>query len=514
MLLLAAVSALWVMGCNGDARNFSDGCEDVSVQGYNHVERCCYSDACYYLADGEKLDCNGTDCTEVVENLEEYRLTDGENFGCSDVSTQGCAAVQLCCQDGKCHYTADGVTFSCKDDECSDAASAMEEFCLGDGESYTCVDFDTQGCGEVEVCCSPDHCHYWADGERIRCDGLDCYGAHDVLEDYCLENGGKPECSKLYLQGCLDVERCCKNGSCHYDADGKILACDGSDCSGTAPLLMAYCSGEEGEYECVDAPAEGCEIGKVCCDSDDCYHYADGQIFLCDDRCCAVAAGIMADYCSVDGHLYECWDTTQIMGCERTDFCCTGVDCFYRADGEIFYCGGPICRDAHKELQNFCQEHNEADFFGDACNEDADCAEDLMCLDGEFADNAFVTSGLTVKNGYCTVALCESYTTTDGHSDWLCNENLGGLCFSLYPLMTYPMTGEAYAMSGFCFRPCETDADCRAEDDNFCLDPAIWKDGGLLDASVYDHYYGGVKVCVPRDLSDLMEDNLRELGEH
>ncbi len=140
---------------------------------------------------------------------------------------------------------------------------------------------------------------------------------------------------------------------------------------------------------------------------------------------------------------------------------------------------------------------------GGACEDDDGCEEGLDCLTSEYANTAFSRDDLVVENGYCSLPLCTAYTVADGHKDLVCDADSGGLCISLFPFM-----GESYAAMGICLKLCDSDADCRTEDDNSCLDPADWVTDGLLDQAVYDTYFTGVKACAPASLITAAEEGM------
>ncbi len=66
------------------------------------------------------------------------------------------------------------------------AASTFYFAGCSDDSDYECVDTPTTGCDSVQTCCSTDDCYYEADGEKFECDGLDCTAAATALVDHCM----------------------------------------------------------------------------------------------------------------------------------------------------------------------------------------------------------------------------------------------------------------------------------------------------------------------------------------
>ncbi len=132
--------------------------------------------------------------------------------------------------------------------------------------------------------------------------------------------------------------------------------------------------------------------------------------------------------------------------------------------------------------------------FGGACSYNGEC-ETNQCLTTESLQENFLVQA-EVKNGYCTLFPCDTESTSDS-----CSTLYGGNCFSLYLFM-----GEGYETSGICLRDCNSDSDCRKDENYVCLDPYSWVRDGYLDAEVVSILWGGSnKYCMPGDLVDEIE---------
>ncbi len=565
MLLLAAVSALWVMGCDEDGAPSPSDCADLQQElRVKNLE--CWADKCGdwdSFDSGYEYQADGCACARKGEFFYYEQDVDVDDWEAAVEAkclshpkndVEWCLFLLLVddlvtmderkeveaycdCVAGEKGYwglATDRDDYECFDDKeafCYETSSNSWEYsaCMcrtrtwsrasAQGLVYNVIDEDTWQCVERNACplFKAGMEKHLAEGECVENDDWDAgfeFRDPDDLEhegdaglegfDFDDMSDGGYECVDIVSEGCDDVKVCCSTDRCYYKADGKRFNCNGLDCTEAAEELMDFCSGGEESYQCTDIVIEGCDDAKICCDTDDCYYEADGRIKSCDGLDCTAAAEFITKICGGGENGYECTEIT-VEGCTFAEICCDSDDCYFRADGEIFPCDGLDCSAASSAMEENCSGGPATHVVGDACESNDDCAGEMDCLTSDYVNTAFGRDDLTVKNGYCSLALCTSYTVADGHSDAVCNASIGGLCFSLFTAM-----GESYAPMGLCFESCQTDADCRAEDDNFCLDPAVWKNGGLLDASVYNHYYGGVKVCVPRDLIDAMEDHLAE----
>jgi len=102
-------------------------------------------------------------------------------------------------------------------------------------------------------------------------------------------------------------------------------------------------------------------------------------------------------------------------------------------------------------------------------------------------------AGASVPGGYCSGLFC----AVDG-SDGACTPEMGGVCFSLFPFL-----GESFAEQGICLAPCETDDDCRPEDDQVCFDAMELQQAGRLTPDQLALYYGDLRrACLPRTVRD------------
>lgn len=138
---------------------------------------------------------------------------------------------------------------------------------------------------------------------------------------------------------------------------------------------------------------------------------------------------------------------------------------------------------------------------GSACSAGADCVTNFCLTTTLLAWLVEPEENLEIKNGYCTVILCY----TDG-SDGTCQPDSGGLCV---PIPEF--AGELFRNRGLCLDLCERDSDCRIEDDMRCFDPQEYVDQGLLDQTVKDSLYDGLKACLPNSLIQAGAGELAEM---
>lgn len=128
--------------------------------------------------------------------------------------------------------------------------------------------------------------------------------------------------------------------------------------------------------------------------------------------------------------------------------------------------------------------------IGDPCLTKEECRSDY-CMTSENV-TAFI-KGADIPGGYCSRLFC-AVEGVDSH----CTAAMGGICFSLYPFL-----GPSLGKKGICLAPCETDADCRTEEDQICFDAQSLVEQGLMDASVVETYYAtATKGCLPQSVAD------------
>lgn len=129
--------------------------------------------------------------------------------------------------------------------------------------------------------------------------------------------------------------------------------------------------------------------------------------------------------------------------------------------------------------------------IGAPCKVGYEC-ESSYCMTSDNLRTLIGEDDLTVENGYCAALFCHM----DG-SDGTCTEAMGGVCMSISPFYDYQFEG-----MGVCTRPCESDADCRTEDNMRCFDPQRFVELGLIGADIKERYFGDTKTCLPSDLID------------
>ncbi len=140
--------------------------------------------------------------------------------------------------------------------------------------------------------------------------------------------------------------------------------------------------------------------------------------------------------------------------------------------------------------------------IGAACEIDDDC-ESQYCLTEEIISE-LLGAKITIPNGYCSNLVIFG---TDCDSE-VCNDSTGGVC------MRSGFIGPSYVdLINICLRPCDFIGDCRIADSNICMDPQDWVDEERLTSAAKEEYFGNLKLCVPSDLVNMIEEEMRSAAD-
>ena len=101
LALVVGAATLYLVGCGDDKKS----CSDVDAV-CGEVTTCCTSNSCYYEANGQRYDCDGTDCLAAAAALAEGQCASGKpasNESSSSTQQEALAEVErLLDADKKC----------------------------------------------------------------------------------------------------------------------------------------------------------------------------------------------------------------------------------------------------------------------------------------------------------------------------------------------------------------------------------------------------------------------------
>jgi hypothetical protein len=140
--------------------------------------------------------------------------------------------------------------------------SGLDAGVLGELPGETCSPLpqsDAGTCPGLQACCTDTSCRYVAaDGRQWLCNGTDCQDAATRLENDCLGSGGtdagtpidgganehcEPWQGPPPLNLCPGLESCCSTNQCRFATnDGRQWLCNGADCQDAAKTLLLDCS--------------------------------------------------------------------------------------------------------------------------------------------------------------------------------------------------------------------------------------------------------------------------------
>ncbi len=134
---------------------------------------------------------------------------------------------------------------------------------------------------------------------------------------------------------------------------------------------------------------------------------------------------------------------------------------------------------------------------GAPCEMNSDCVTHY-CMTTQLIGT--LIPGTEVPGGYCSELMCP----VDGASGLCGADEVGGICFSLFPFVA--SMGEL----GICLAPCADDRDCRPDEDVICFDATSLVTKGLLAQDMLEQYYPAATAgCLPRSIAEAAEEALQ-----
>ncbi len=292
MLLLAAVSALWVMGCDEDGDPSPSDCADLQQElRVKNLE--CWADKCGDWDTEYDFMEESCDCAEKGEffYFVEDDATEAKCLARPRNDVEWCLFLSLYGQ------------FVSKDE-----VDAVEEYCdcvagekgywglATDRDDYECFDDKEELCyesssGSWEYSACMCQARKWS---RASAQG---FVTSFIDEDtwQCVERNA---CSvvRTGLRTHLAEGACVENDD--WSAGFQFRDPDDLEHEGDAGVEgFDFSDMANGGYECVDTPTAGCEDTRTCCSRDRCYYQADGKTFYCDGLDCTAAATALVEYC-------------------------------------------------------------------------------------------------------------------------------------------------------------------------------------------------------------------------
>ncbi|MBP5591893.1 hypothetical protein J6Y50_08615 [bacterium] len=218
-ILTAVFSAMFLMmscgggsGLTGDGY-YSDGdkvCSDFSGDCKGHEVRACVEGDDYWYeveGTGKKFECKADgDCTKAAVDLNNYCYDTNVDYEDEDgtvcVATQDSEdcngkPVKYCSNDDSVWYEVDNKKFECDENDCTQAAIELHNYCYDTNIEYTeedgatCVtteDPDECGGKALKQCTKDESYWYEVDGKKYECmesGSEECVQAMSDLTAYC-----------------------------------------------------------------------------------------------------------------------------------------------------------------------------------------------------------------------------------------------------------------------------------------------------------------------------------------